>query len=51
MAMPVALTPIGIAGFYRRLDEVRAAEEGMDRIVVSNHGGRQLDGALHSRVK
>ncbi len=27
-------------------DAVRAAEEGMDGIVVSNHGGRQLDGSL-----
>jgi L-lactate dehydrogenase (cytochrome) len=27
-------------------DASRAAEEGMDGIVVSNHGGRQLDGAL-----
>jgi L-lactate dehydrogenase (cytochrome) len=27
-------------------DAVRAADEGMDGIVVSNHGGRQLDGAL-----
>jgi L-lactate dehydrogenase (cytochrome) len=29
-------------------DAARAAEEGMDGIVVSNHGGRQLDGALSS---
>jgi L-lactate dehydrogenase (cytochrome) len=29
-------------------DAVRAVEEGMDGIVVSNHGGRQLDGALSS---
>lgn len=29
-------------------DAARAAEEGMDAIVVSNHGGRQLDGALSS---
>lgn len=29
-------------------DAVRAADEGMDGIVVSNHGGRQLDGALSS---
>jgi L-lactate dehydrogenase (cytochrome) len=27
-------------------DAARAAEEGMDGIVVSNHGGRQLDGSL-----
>jgi len=27
-------------------DGARAVEEGMDGIVVSNHGGRQLDGAL-----
>jgi L-lactate dehydrogenase (cytochrome) len=29
-------------------DAVRAAELGADAIVVSNHGGRQLDGALSS---
>lgn len=29
-------------------DALRAAEEGMDGIVVSNHGGRQLDGSLSS---
>jgi L-lactate dehydrogenase (cytochrome) len=29
-------------------DASRAAEEGMDGIVVSNHGGRQLDGSLSS---
>lgn len=29
-------------------DAARAVEEGMDGIVVSNHGGRQLDGALSS---
>jgi L-lactate dehydrogenase (cytochrome) len=29
-------------------DATRAAEEGMDGIVVSNHGGRQLDGSLSS---
>jgi len=29
-------------------DAARAAEEGIDGIVVSNHGGRQLDGSLSS---
>ena len=29
-------------------EAARAAEEGMDGIVVSNHGGRQLDGSLSS---
>ncbi|PRY22622.1 L-lactate dehydrogenase (cytochrome) [Aliiruegeria haliotis] len=29
-------------------DAVRAAEVGADAIVVSNHGGRQLDGAMSS---
>jgi L-lactate dehydrogenase (cytochrome) len=29
-------------------DASRAADEGMDGIVVSNHGGRQLDGSLSS---
>jgi L-lactate dehydrogenase (cytochrome) len=29
-------------------DAARAVDEGMDGIVVSNHGGRQLDGSLSS---
>ena len=29
-------------------DAAKAAQEGMDGIVVSNHGGRQLDGSLSS---
>ncbi len=29
-------------------DALRASQEGMDGIVVSNHGGRQLDGSLSS---
>ena len=29
-------------------DAARAVEEGMDGIVISNHGGRQLDGSLSS---
>jgi L-lactate dehydrogenase (cytochrome) len=29
-------------------DALRAVQEGMDGIVVSNHGGRQLDGSLSS---
>ena len=27
-------------------DAHRAADEGVDAVVVSNHGGRQLDGAI-----
>lgn len=35
-----------LKGILDPADATRAAEEGMDGIVVSNHGGRQLDGAL-----
>jgi L-lactate dehydrogenase (cytochrome) len=36
--------PIVIKGVMVGEDARRAVEEGMDAIVVSNHGGRQLDG-------
>ena len=35
-----------LKGIQHPADAQRAAEEGWDGIVVSNHGGRQLDGAL-----
>ncbi|MEE2828866.1 MAG: alpha-hydroxy acid oxidase [Myxococcota bacterium] len=35
--------PIVIKGLVRADDALRAAEAGVDGIVVSNHGGRQLD--------
>lgn len=37
-----------IKGIMDAEDAIKAAEYGADAIVVSNHGGRQLDGALSS---
>ena len=37
-----------LKGILDEEDAVRAAELGADAIIVSNHGGRQLDGALSS---
>jgi lactate 2-monooxygenase len=38
--------PIVLKGIMSAADGIRAAESGVDGVVVSNHGGRQLDGAL-----
>ncbi|WP_245906347.1 alpha-hydroxy acid oxidase [Teichococcus aestuarii] len=35
-----------VKGILRAEDARRAAEEGIDGVIVSNHGGRQLDGAI-----
>ena len=35
--------PIVLKGILRVDDAVRAADEGVDAVIVSNHGGRQLD--------
>ncbi|MEM1432110.1 MAG: alpha-hydroxy acid oxidase [Pseudomonadota bacterium] len=40
--------PVILKGILDVEDAKRAAEIGADAIVVSNHGGRQLDGALSS---
>jgi 4-hydroxymandelate oxidase len=40
--------PIVIKGILDPRDAVRAAEIGADAVVVSNHGGRQLDSAVPS---
>ena len=40
--------PLIIKGIMEPEDARRAAEIGADAIVVSNHGGRQLDGAVSS---
>jgi len=40
--------PILVKGVQHAADATRALEAGMDGIVVSNHGGRQVDGALAS---
>ncbi|MGW1144408.1 alpha-hydroxy acid oxidase [Streptomyces sp. NPDC002454] len=37
--------PLVLKGVLDPEDAVRAAAEGVDAVVVSNHGGRQLDGA------
>jgi L-lactate dehydrogenase (cytochrome) len=38
--------PIVIKGIQHADDARKAAEHGIDGIVVSNHGGRQVDGAI-----
>jgi lactate 2-monooxygenase len=38
--------PIVLKGILSAADAVRAADAGMDGVVVSNHGGRQVDGAI-----
>jgi isopentenyl diphosphate isomerase/L-lactate dehydrogenase-like FMN-dependent dehydrogenase len=38
--------PIVLKGILHREDAERALDHGMDGIVVSNHGGRQVDGAI-----
>jgi len=38
--------PIVLKGILSAADAVRAADAGVDGIVVSNHGGRQVDGAI-----
>jgi isopentenyl diphosphate isomerase/L-lactate dehydrogenase-like FMN-dependent dehydrogenase len=40
--------PIVLKGVLSVEDALRARDAGMDGIVVSNHGGRQLDGAIAS---
>jgi isopentenyl diphosphate isomerase/L-lactate dehydrogenase-like FMN-dependent dehydrogenase len=38
--------PIVLKGILHPTDARRAADAGMDGVVVSNHGGRQVDGAI-----
>jgi lactate 2-monooxygenase len=38
--------PIVLKGILHPDDARRAVDEGMDGVVVSNHGGRQVDGAI-----
>jgi len=38
--------PIAVKGILRGDDAVRAVEHGAKAVIVSNHGGRQLDGAI-----
>ena len=42
----VTTLPIVLKGICHPDDGRRAAEAGMDGIIVSNHGGRQVDGAI-----
>jgi L-lactate dehydrogenase (cytochrome) len=37
-------SPLAVKGIMSRQDAVRAVDAGADMIIVSNHGGRQLDG-------
>ena len=41
----ISSLPLLIKGVMRADDALRAVEAGVDGLVVSNHGGRQLDGA------
>jgi isopentenyl diphosphate isomerase/L-lactate dehydrogenase-like FMN-dependent dehydrogenase len=36
--------PIVVKGVHTALDALRAVDAGADAVIVSNHGGRQLDG-------
>ena len=38
--------PIALKGILHADDARRAADAGMDGVIVSNHGGRQVDGAV-----
>jgi 4-hydroxymandelate oxidase len=40
--------PIAVKGILRGDDALRAVEYGAKAVIVSNHGGRQLDGAIAS---
>jgi 4-hydroxymandelate oxidase len=40
--------PLLVKGVLHPLDATRCVEAGADGIIVSNHGGRQLDGAVAS---
>ncbi|MGW1216667.1 alpha-hydroxy acid oxidase [Streptomyces sp. NPDC002499] len=40
----VSALPVLLKGILTDTDAVRAAEAGADGVIVSNHGGRQLDG-------
>jgi 4-hydroxymandelate oxidase len=40
--------PVVVKGILRGDDAIRAVEHGARAVIVSNHGGRQLDGAIAS---
>jgi isopentenyl diphosphate isomerase/L-lactate dehydrogenase-like FMN-dependent dehydrogenase len=43
-----AALPVGVKGVLRGDDARRAVDAGVSSIVVSNHGGRQIDGVVSS---
>lgn len=45
-----ARIPVVVKGILRAEDAERCVDLGVDGIIVSNHGGRQLDGAVPSLV-
>ena len=45
-----ARVPIVLKGIQHPDDARRVAASGLDGVIVSNHGGRQLDGAAGSLV-
>ncbi len=44
--MSIAGMPVWVKGVVRHDDAARAASLGVEGIIVSNHGGRQLDGGI-----
>jgi len=42
--------PVGVKGVLTEEDAAEAARHGADALVVSNHGGRQLDGCVPTAV-
>ena len=44
----LSLLPLAIKGILRGDDAISAAEHGAKAVIVSNHGGRQLDSAIAS---
>ncbi len=42
------MMPIYLKGILRADDAIKAAQAGVDGIIVSNHGGRQIDGSVSS---
>ncbi|MBD1807083.1 amino acid adenylation domain-containing protein [Microcoleus sp. FACHB-SPT15] len=42
----ITTMPVVVKGILRGDDALRAVEHGVKAVIVSNHGGRQLDGAI-----
>ena len=45
-ALPISRLPVLVKGVLHSDDARRAVDNGAAGVIVSNHGGRQLDGAL-----